>query len=66
MGLARAYTGRDRVLRIGGVSFHSHDGWYVGSTLCDVGVPEAIRALTLFAEYDDVAAVEQIFAAPPS
>lgn len=41
--LARACTGRDRVL-VGG--YHGWHDWYVGTTTRDYGVPEAVKALT--------------------
>ena len=45
--LARAFTGRDSVACCGDGSFFSHDDWYIGSTLCNAGVPARVQELTL-------------------
>ncbi len=67
--LARASTGRDRILKFEGC-YHGHaDGLLVqaGSGVVTLslpdspGVPEAYAALTLVAPYNDVAAVERVF-----
>lgn len=55
--LARAATGRDRVLALG---YHGWQDWYIGATSRSLGVPEAVRALTHLAPYGDLAAVEKL------
>jgi len=45
--LARAFTGRDLVAFPGNHSFYSYDDWFIGSTVCHAGVPEAVRALSV-------------------
>lgn len=69
--LARAFTGRDKILKFAGC-YHGHsDGLLVaagsGALTFGVpnspGVPAAFAAQTLTAVYNDVAALEQIFQA---
>lgn len=56
--LARAWTGRERVLCCG---YHGWHDWYIGATDRDAGVPEAVRDLTQTLAYNDLdAAVEAI------
>jgi glutamate-1-semialdehyde 2,1-aminomutase len=50
--LARAYTGRERVLCSG---YHGWHDWYVGTTPRALGVPAASRALTETFPYNDPA-----------
>lgn len=57
--LARAFTGRDRVLVCG---YHGWQDWYIGATARNRGVPEATRALTHPFPYNDLAAVERLLA----
>jgi glutamate-1-semialdehyde aminotransferase len=54
--LARAYTGRDRVLCCG---YHGWHDWYVGVTARPRGVPQAIRDLVQTFPYNDLEALEQ-------
>ena len=58
--LARAYTGRDHVCVSG---YHGWQDWYIGSTARHRGVPEATRNLTHGFPYNDLDALEQLFAA---
>lgn len=57
--LARAFTGRDRVLVCG---YHGWQDWYIGATARNRGVPEATRALTHPFPYNDLAAIERLLA----
>jgi glutamate-1-semialdehyde 2,1-aminomutase len=68
--LARAFTGRDLILKFQG-GYHGHaDSFLVeaGSGLATLGissspgVPDALARLTLNAPYNDIAAVERLFA----
>lgn len=49
--LARAYTGRDKVLCCG---YHGWHDWYIGTTSRGVGVPRATRELTETFPYNDL------------
>jgi len=71
--LARAFTGRNRILKFAGC-YHGHsDSLLVkaGSGLgtlgipSSAGVPEALAQLTLTATYNDMASVERLVAAYP-
>src|SRR5579863_5253974 len=71
--LARAFTGRDLLIKFEGC-YHGHSDSFLseaGSGLATLGisacpgVPEAFAQLTLNAPYNDVAAVEALFAAHP-
>ena len=56
--LARAYTGRDRVIVCG---YHGWQDWYIGSTSRNRGVPRAISDLTHSVPYNDLDAVLDMF-----
>lgn len=67
--LARAYTGRDKIVKIAGCYHGHHDSLLVkagsGATTLGVpdspGVPAAVAAGTLTVPYNDVSAMEQVF-----
>jgi glutamate-1-semialdehyde aminotransferase len=52
--LARAFTGRNRVLCCG---YHGWHDWYIGVTDRDRGVPEAVSELTFTVPYNDLSAL---------
>jgi len=56
--LARAYTARDVIACCG---YHGWQDWYIGSTTRSLGVPEAVRELTVPFEYNDIGSLERIF-----
>ncbi len=60
--LARAITGRDHVAVCG---YHGWHDWYIGATSRDLGVPEAVRALTHRFAYNDPRSLETLFDAVP-
>lgn len=71
--LARGFTGRDLLLKFEGC-YHGHGDSFLsqaGSGLATLGisaspgVPEAMAALTLSVPYNDVTAVEKVFASHP-
>ena len=53
--VARAYTGRERVLMCG---YHGWQDWSIGTTARDKGVPRAVAALTSTFPYGDLEALE--------
>jgi glutamate-1-semialdehyde 2,1-aminomutase len=53
--LARAHTGRDKVLCCG---YHGWHDWYIGVTDRAAGVPAAVRDLTHTFPYNDLGALE--------
>ena len=63
--LARAYTGRDLVATCRENPFYSFEDWFIGSTVCDAGIPAAVRALTVQYGYNDLESLAQLFAAHP-
>lgn len=54
--LARAYTGRDKVLSCG---YHGWHDWYISVTDRHAGVPEATRASSFTFEYNDLEGFER-------
>ena len=56
--VARGSTGRDKVACCG---YHGWQDWFIGSTSRHLGVPNAVRALTLRFPYNDLDAVHRIF-----
>ncbi|WP_142850770.1 glutamate-1-semialdehyde 2,1-aminomutase [Telmatospirillum sp. J64-1] len=63
--LARAYTGRDMVALCSDHPFFSYNDWFIGTTAVSSGIPEAIKALTATFRYNDIASLEDVFAAHP-
>ena len=60
--LARAHTGRDRVIVCG---YHGWHDWYIGTTTRDLGVPRAVQELSTSVSYNDADAVERLFRDDP-
>ena len=52
--LARAYTGKDIILRCGTQPFFSIDDWFIGSTVMNAGIPKSIQELTKQFKYNDI------------
>ena len=48
--LARAYTGRDKIIVCG---YHGWQDWYIGTTEKYLGVPESVRDLSLSFPFND-------------
>jgi len=61
--LARAATGRDRILLAG---YHGWHDWYIGTTTRHMGVPEAVRDLSTKLPFNDLAVAAQEFEADPA
>jgi glutamate-1-semialdehyde 2,1-aminomutase/spore coat polysaccharide biosynthesis protein SpsF len=60
--LARAFTGRDRVAAGG---YHGWQDWYIGATVRNKGVPNAVRELTHRFPYNDVEALHSLLNGRP-
>ncbi len=54
--LARAHTGRAKVLCCG---YHGWHDWYIGTTSRSFGVPEGVQQLTRLFPYNDLAALDE-------
>jgi glutamate-1-semialdehyde 2,1-aminomutase len=59
--LARAFTGREVILRCRESAFHSFYDWFIGSTVVDSGIPQSVKALTLQFAFNDRSALEKCF-----
>lgn len=56
--IARHFTGRDRIISIG---YHGWHDWYIGSTTRFMGVPNAVKNLTLTARYNDLKQIKTLY-----
>lgn len=56
--LSRAFTGKDHVVVCG---YHGWQDWYIGSTTRYLGVPKAVRDLTIKVPFNDIDALEHCF-----
>ena len=56
--LARAHTGRDRIAVCG---YHGWQDWFIGSTLRNRGVPQAVRELTHAFAFNDLDTLHRLF-----
>lgn len=65
MKLARAATGRQLIARCSDHPFFSIHDWFIGTTAMRAGVPPEGAASTLGFPYNDLAAVERLFAEHP-
>lgn len=63
--LARAYTGRKYVARCAEDAFNAIHDWFIGSTVVNRGVPEAVQSLTLKFTYNNIESCENLFAQHP-
>lgn len=59
--LARAFTGRKLVAFPADHPFYSFDDWFIGTTPCNLGVPEEISALSVTYKGDDLASLTALF-----
>lgn len=57
--LARAYTGRDKILCCG---YHGWQDWYAATTERNRGIPKAVRKLSFSFPYNDTESLERLFA----
>lgn len=58
--LARAHTGRDRVVICG---YHGWHDWYIGTTTRNLGVPKDVQKLSTTVPFNDLDALEKLLAA---
>jgi len=63
--LARAFTGRNKIMVPDNQPFFSFDDWFIGSTPVVRGIPASSRADTLNFRYGDVSHLAQLFEANP-
>jgi len=63
--LARAVTGRDRVALCSDHPFFSYNGWAMGRTPVNAGIPKSETALSVGFAYDDLESLETVFAENP-
>lgn len=61
--LARAFTRRDMVAVCG---YHGMQDWYIGSTVNNKGVPQAVCALTKTFKYNDIDSLKHLFEQYPN
>ena len=60
--LARANTGRDLIAACG---YHGWHDWYIGTTTRDLGVPDAVKALTKTFSFNDAGSLERLLTSEP-
>lgn len=58
--LARAYTGKEIILRCGSQPFFSINDWFIGNTDMNNGVPECVKNLTDSFIYNDIKSLENV------
>lgn len=63
--LCRAYTGRKYIACCADHPFFSINDWFIGSTPMNSGVPDEVSRLTLKFPYNNIAALEALFAQYP-
>ncbi|WP_120495672.1 aminotransferase class III-fold pyridoxal phosphate-dependent enzyme [Kiloniella sp. EL199] len=56
--LARAYTGRDKVVACG---YHGWHDWYIGTTTRNLGVPASVQELSLRLDFGDFEKARDLF-----
>ena len=63
--LARAHTGRDMIAACADQPFFSTGDWFIQTTGMPAGIPDSMRELVVRFPYNDLAALEQLFAQHP-
>lgn len=63
--LARAFTGRELVVRCAEQPFFSYDDWFIGSTPLTRGIPDDVIEKTKLFHYNDLASLEELIARHP-
>jgi len=64
--LSRAHTGRNIVAVCVNHPFFSVDDWFIGSTPINAGIPEAVRAMTVKFNYNDLESLRTLFRRHPN
>jgi len=64
--LARAYTGRKLVAFPGDHPFYSYDDWFIGKTVCDLGVPDETKELSVTYKSNDLNSLKELFEKYPN
>jgi glutamate-1-semialdehyde 2,1-aminomutase len=64
--LARAWTGRDMIAICSDHPFFSVDDWFIATTEMDAGILDVTKRLTVGFPYNDLAALEALFAEHPN
>ncbi|MDZ4838525.1 MAG: glutamate-1-semialdehyde 2,1-aminomutase [Bacteroidota bacterium] len=59
--LARAYTGRKLIAIPIDHPFYSYDDWFIGKTVCDFGIPDEIKGLSVTYNGGDLNTLEDLF-----
>ncbi len=60
--LARAYTGKKYIAICKQHPFYSFNDWFIGATLCNNGIPQEVRDLTVTFNYNDLQSLEDLYA----
>jgi glutamate-1-semialdehyde 2,1-aminomutase len=58
--LARAFTGRDRILACSSNPFYSVHDWWIGTTEARAGIPDCLRSLTHLFPFGDLEALDAL------
>lgn len=58
--LARAYTGKEIVLRCEDHPFFSYDDWFISSTVLTKGIPESNIGITKNFKFNDIESIESL------
>jgi glutamate-1-semialdehyde 2,1-aminomutase len=63
--LARAHTGRDKIVICGDHPFFSTSDWFIGTTDMPGGIPQWVRSQTLKFRYNNIESLRTLFAQNP-
>jgi glutamate-1-semialdehyde aminotransferase len=64
--LARAYTKRNLVAFPYDHPFYSYDDWFIGKTMCNAGIPEEFKGLSVSYKADDLNSLKELFEKYPN
>lgn len=59
--LARAFTGKNKVIRCRQHPFFSYDDWFIGSTVMNRGIPETSFEDTLLFDFNNIESLSELF-----